>query len=94
VVKSPSNSAIQRDRNTIPVSTSMFSGVHFTMAPSETMSDETESQKSKMVAEKTKLNLAEFLLTIATKFQRLYPYPCFRGRVTRPYYPEICQMCG
>jgi len=47
----------------------------FSMAPSETLSDETGSQKSKMAAEKTKLNVAQFLHTIATKFQRLYP--CF-----------------
>jgi len=58
----------------------------------ETLSDETGSQKSNMMAEKTKLNVAQFLYTIATKFQRLYP--CFRGRVTRRNYPEDCQMCG
>jgi len=49
----PSNSAIRRDRKTIPVSTPMFLGVNFLMAPSETLSDETGSQKSKMAAEKT-----------------------------------------
>jgi len=42
----------------------MFSGVNFSMAPSETLSDETRSQKSKMAAEKTKLNVAQFLYTI------------------------------
>jgi len=51
----PSNSAIRRDRKTILVSTPIFSGVNFSMAPSETLSDETGSQKSKMAAEKTEL---------------------------------------
>jgi len=36
----------------------MFSGVNFSMAPSETLLDETGSQKSKMAAEKTELNVA------------------------------------
>jgi len=62
------------------------------MAPSETLSDDTRSQKSKMAAEKTKLNVAQFLHTIATKFQRLYP--CFRGRASRLDYSEECSMCG
>jgi len=35
----------------------MFSGVNFSMAPSETLSDETGSQKSKMAAEKMKYSL-------------------------------------
>jgi len=39
------------------------------MASSETLSDETGSQIFKMAAEKTKLNVAQFLYTIATKFQ-------------------------
>jgi len=39
----------------------MFSGANFSMAPWETLSDETGSQKSKMVAAKTKLNIAQFL---------------------------------
>jgi len=47
-----------RDRNTLPVSTLMFSGVNFSMAPSETLSDETGRQKFKMAAKKTKLNVA------------------------------------
>jgi len=47
----------------------MFSGENVSMAPSETLSDETGSHKSKMVAEKkTNLNVAQFLYTIATKF--------------------------
>jgi len=37
------------------------------MAPSETLSDETGSQKFKMAAEKTELNVAQLLYTIATK---------------------------
>jgi len=59
----PSNSAIRRDRNTIPVSIPKFSGVNFSMAPLETLWDETGSQKSKMAAAKTKLNVAQFLYT-------------------------------
>jgi len=51
----PSNSAIRRDRNTIPVSIRMFSGVNFSMAPSETLLDETRSKKSKMAAEKNEI---------------------------------------
>jgi len=85
-VTTPSNSAIRRDRNTIPVSTPMFSGVNLSMAPPETLSDETGSQKSKMAAEKTELNGAQLLYTIATKFQRLYP--CFLSRVTRQTTPK------
>jgi len=49
----------------------MFLGVNVSMAPSKALSDETGSQKSKMAAEKTKLNVAQFLYTTATKFQRL-----------------------
>jgi len=60
----PINSAIRRDRNTIPVFIPMFSGVKFSMAPLETLSDETGSQKSKMAAAKPKLNVAQFLYTI------------------------------
>jgi len=53
----------------------MFLGVNVSKAPSETLSDENGSQKSKMAAEKTELNVAQLLYTIAMKFQRLYP--CF-----------------
>jgi len=56
----PSNSAIRRDGNTILVSTPVFSGVNFSMALSETLLDETRSQKSKMAAEKTKLTELSF----------------------------------
>jgi len=50
-VTTPSNSVIQRGRNTIPVSIPMFSGVNFSMVPSETLLDETGSQNSQMAAE-------------------------------------------
>ena len=72
----PSNSAIRRDGNIIPVFIPRFSGVKFSMAPSETLQGETGSQKSTMA----KSNVTQLLYTIATKFQRLYP--CFMSRVT------------
>jgi hypothetical protein len=48
----------------------MFSGVNFSMAPSETLPDETGSQKYKMAAEETKLGVSQLLYTIAMKFRR------------------------
>ena len=75
-----SNSAIRRDRNIIPLSTPMFSGSNVSMLLSETLPDETGSQKSKMAAEKnviTRLSAYDSNKILTVRI------PHFRGQEAR-----------
>jgi len=70
----------------------MFSRVTFSIALSETLSDETGSQKSKMAAEKNGIKCSS--VTMHNSNEIATAIPMFLRSGDTANYPEECQMWG